>query len=87
MYEMLNVLEVAAAEKLNFPSMSVIVPVVVPLTTTVTPGIGDPSSPITVPDSDFCCAKEVRAKKHENNSNAEILQIPFNLLFFINFKI
>ena len=44
------------AEKLNFPSMSVIVPVVVPLTTTVTPGIGAPSSPITVPDSDFCCA-------------------------------
>ena len=36
---------------LKFPSKSVVVPFVVPLTTTVAPGRG-PSSLVTVPDTD-----------------------------------
>jgi hypothetical protein len=87
MYEILNVLAVAGALNENLPSISVIVPEVVPFTTTVTPGIGAPSSPTTFPESAFCCAKDVRAKKQEKISSTEILQKPFNLLFFINFNV
>jgi hypothetical protein len=53
----------------------------------VTPGIGAPSSPLTVPVRVFCCAKEVSAKKQDKNSKAEVLQIPFNLLFSIRFDV
>src|SRR5665648_81438 len=45
----------ARLDKLKFPFASVIEPVVVPLTTTETPGSELPEESVTLPVTDFCC--------------------------------
>ena len=44
---------------LNFPSKSVVVPEEVPEIITVAPIKGIPSVSVTVPETSFCCAKEI----------------------------
>jgi len=41
--------------KVYFPSISVITPIVVPSTTTETPGRPAPVLSVTLPEIDFCC--------------------------------
>jgi len=53
---MVRVLAVAGTLNLNFPSTSVIVPMLVPATITVAPGIGTPWLSLTVPLTCFCCS-------------------------------
>ena len=69
------------AEIVNFPSASVTVPEVVPLTTTLTPGRAAPSSAVvTFPETVRSCAYEYSAKANARN-------VSRNLLLGIGFRL
>src|SRR5690554_5727795 len=53
--EKTNVASSGMLVRVYFPSMSVMVPDVVPFTTTVTPGSGCPLLSVTFPDTVRCC--------------------------------
>lgn len=59
--------------------MSVIVPLVVPLTATDTPGNGSPPPSLTDPFITFC-AKQLNV--HMNAINNEVMNLGFHLILF-----
>jgi hypothetical protein len=64
------------------PSASVTEPVVLPFTTTLTPGKVEPSSAeVTLPDTTRSCARIVKDAKTNEKHNSKIFFIGFGLVF------